>query len=153
MGVAPYLFQFFRVHYCAAVKREIISTDPTETTLVYPQAVLFQIFDEDKRLHQAEPRQSLRRFGAGEAHAIALAQERNWRLLINDYKPLVFAQSIGIACMCVPDFCVLLYAAGKITLPAVNGFLKRLSPTTSPVLITLAETTLGKIIDKKGDDV
>lgn len=153
VGVAPYLFQFFRVHYCTAVKREIISTDPNETPLIYPQAMLFQVFEEDKRLHQAEPTRPLRRFGAGEAHAIALAQERNWTLLINDYNPLVFAQSVGIDCMCVPDFCVLLYAAGKITLPAVNGYLKRLSPTTSPVLITLAETTLGKIVDKKDSNV
>jgi predicted nucleic acid-binding protein len=149
VGVAPYLFQFFRVHYCAAVKREIISTDPEKTSLVYPQAMLFQVFDEDKRLYPTEPERPLRRLGAGEAHAIALALEKNWMLLINDYNPLVFAQSIGIACMCAPDFCILLYTVGKITLPAVNGYLKRLSPTTSPTLIALAEATLQQIVHEK----
>jgi len=27
IGVAPYLFAFFRVHYCLAVEREIVTTD------------------------------------------------------------------------------------------------------------------------------
>lgn len=49
-------------------------------------------------------------FGTGEAHAIALARERSWILLINDARPLEFAQSLGIECVAVPDFCVLLYS-------------------------------------------
>lgn len=148
VGVAPYLFQYFRIHYCTAVKNEIISTDPDETPLVYPQAMLFQVFAEDGRFYQAEPVRPLERFGAGEAHAIALAQERNWRLLINDYRPLVFAESLGISCVCVPDFCVLLYAMGKITAPAIQGYLRRLSATTSPSLISRAEAMLDQINPK-----
>ena len=54
IGVVPYLFSFFRVHYCEAVEREIVTTDPNETPLIYPQAMLFIVFKEDGRLHQRE---------------------------------------------------------------------------------------------------
>ena len=151
VGVAPYLFQFFRVYYCSAVKQEIISTDPDETTLIYPQAMLFQVFDEDKRLHQAEPEHPLRRFGAGEAHAIALALERNWVLLINDNNPLLFARALGIPCVSVPAFCLFLYQSQKITYAACQGYFRRLANTTSAALIAEAEATVHKIAITRGE--
>jgi hypothetical protein len=55
IGVAPYLFSFFRVHYCTAVEREIVSTDPGKTPLIYPQAMLFRLLQEDGRFHLVEP--------------------------------------------------------------------------------------------------
>lgn len=151
VGVVPYLFSFFRVHYCRVVEQEIITTDPDETPLVYPQAMLFIVLKEDGRLHQAEPEEPLELFGAGEAHAIALARERSWVLLINDARPLQFAQSLGIDCVAVPDFCVLLYSQGKITYPAVRGYLRRLVPTTSPTLIQQAEQIVDEIADRRGE--
>jgi len=89
--------------------------------------------------------------GIGEAHAISLAQERSWVLLINDYRPLQFARSLGIRCVSVPDFCVLLYAEGKITLRAVRGYLRRLAPTTSPSLLQEAEAVVTEIARKRGE--
>lgn len=145
IGVVPYLFDFFRVHYCAAVKREIITTDPNETMLVYPQAKLFQMMEEDGRLHLAEPERPLLRFGEGEAHAIGLALERNWVLLINDNRPLVFARSLGMNVVSVPAFCGLLYATGQITYPAILGYLDRLKATTSPPLIDEARQIVAQI--------
>ena len=50
VGVTAYLFSFFRVYYCQAVRNEIVTTDPTETALIYPQAMLFTVFEEDGRL-------------------------------------------------------------------------------------------------------
>jgi len=151
IGVVPYLFAFFRVHYCQAVEAEIITTNPDETPLVYPQAMLFQIMREDGRLHQAEPEQPLTQFGIGEANAIALAREREWVLLINDYRPLQLAQSLGVHCFSVPDFCVFLYAEQKITYRAVNGYLQRLTPTTSPKLIRLAKQVTDQIAHDRGE--
>ncbi len=151
IGVIPYLFSFFKVHYCRAVEQEVVTTDPDETPLVYPQAMLFMVLREDGRLHQAEPEEPLEMFGTGEAHAIALARERSWILLINDARPLEFAQSLGIECVAVPDFCVLLYSQGKITYPAVRGYLRRLAPTTSPGLIHQAEQIVDEIADKRGE--
>lgn len=36
VGVAPYLFSYFRVHYCTTVEQEIITTDAETTSLIYP---------------------------------------------------------------------------------------------------------------------
>ena len=121
IGVVPYLFSFFRVYYCHAVEKEIVTTDPEETSLVYPQAMLFMVMKEDGRLHAAEPKIPLSRYGVGEAHAIALARENKWVLLINDTRPSQFAVGLGLQTVAVPDFCVLLYSQGKITFPAVRG--------------------------------
>ena len=151
IGVIPYLFSFFKVHYCQAVEQEIITTDPDETPLVYPQAMLFIVLKEDGRLHQAEPEDPVELFGSGEAHAIALAREQSWTLLINDARPLEFAQSLGIECVAVPDFCVLLYSQGKITYPAVRGYLGRLRPTTSPSLIHRAEQIVEEIAVRRNE--
>lgn len=151
IGVVPYLFSYFRVNYCQAVEREIVATDPNESSLVFPQAMLFMVFKEDGRLHQTEPTTPERQFGAGEAHAIAVARERSWILLINDYRPLKFARMLGIQCVSVPGFCVLLYAEGKITLSAVQGYLRRLASTTSPELIRQAEALIDQIAIERGE--
>ena len=151
IGVVPYLFALFRVHYCRAVEDEIVTTDPDETPLIYPQAMLFKVMQEDGRLHHTEPERPLAQFGAGEAGAIALAKEREWVLLINDYRPLQLAQSLGLHCVSVPDFCVLLYAERKITYRAVKGYLRRLTFTTSPSLIRLAKQVTDEIAKERGE--
>lgn len=151
IGVIPYLFDFFQVHYCLAIENEIITTNPNETPLIYPQAMLFKILQEDNRLHHAEPIHPLPNFGVGEANAIALAREQGWVVLINDYRPLQLAQSLGLRCISVPDFCALLYAEQKITYRAVSGYLRRLAFTTSPQLIQFVEQVIGKIADDRGD--
>ncbi len=110
--------------------------------MVYPQAMLFTVFEEDGRLQQAEPQNSLSLYGLGEASAIALAREQKWVLLINDQRPLLFAESLGIHCICVPDFCVFLYSQGKITAAAAEGYLERLKPTTGKQLIVRALAVL-----------
>jgi predicted nucleic acid-binding protein len=151
IGVIPYVFTFFRVHYCQSVESEIVTTDPDETPLIYPQAMLFKVMQEDGRLHRAEPERPLSQFGAGEANAIALAREREWILLINDYRPLQLAKSLNIQCVSVPDFCVFLYAEQKITYRAVKGYLHRLASTTSPKLLRSSERIADEIARKRGE--
>ena len=151
IGVVPYLFSFFRIHYCQAVEREIVTTDPNKTSLIYPQAMHFLVSKEDGRLHQREPKVPLTRFGLGEAHAIALAREQSWVLLINDARPLRFAESLGLKCICVPDFCALLYSHGKITYPATLGYLRRLVHNTSPTLLESARKIVDNMAKKRGD--
>lgn len=151
IGVVPYLFSYFRVHYCSAVEREIITTDSAATSLIYPQAMLFKLLQEDGRLHWMEPEKPLHLFGVGEAYAMAVARERSWTLLINDARPLQFAQAAGINCVAVPDFCVLLYAQRRITRAAIEGYLKRLVPTTSPVLIRQAQWFVDVLASQRGE--
>lgn len=152
VGVAPYLFRFFRVHYCQVVKDEIVTTDPAATTLIYPQAMLFLVFEEDGRLHQQESLHPLPVFGIGEAHAIAVAKENDWVLLINDSRPLLYARSLGLTTVSVPSFCVLLYSKKLITLNAVSGYLKRLSTTTSATLLAEASHAIAEIAKRRGED-
>jgi predicted nucleic acid-binding protein len=151
IGVAPYLFAIFRVYYCRAVEREIVTTDAGETSLIYPQAMLFRVLQEDGRFSLAEPQKPLSLFGTGEAHAIALAYEHSWLLLINDARPLQMALSLGIKCVAVPDFCVLLYSQGKITRLAVQGYLRRLASTTQPALIQQAQRIADLIAGERGE--
>ncbi len=151
IGVVPYLFAYFRVHYCHAVEIEIVTTNPDETPLIYPQAMLFQVMQEDNRLHHIEPERPFTKFGTGEANALALAREQEWVALINDYRPLQWARSLGIQCVSVPDFCLLLYAEQKITYRAINGYLKRLTPTTSAKLIQSAEYAVSEIAGDRGE--
>ena len=151
VGLVPYLFSYFRVYYCHAVEREIITTDPDETPLIYPQAMLFQVLREDGRLYHQEPNQPLNLFGTGEANAIALAKEQAWFLLINDARPLKFAQDLGIKCVAVPDFATLLYSQGTITLAAARGCLQGLTTTTSPILLEQAEDIILRIAYSRGD--
>lgn len=150
IGVAAYLFGYFKVHYCDAVRREIVTTDPEETRLIYPQAMQFKIYEEDGRLHKAEPQTTLRRFGIGEAAAISLAIEKQWVLLINDNRPLMFAQMQGISCISAPEFCVFLFAEGRITYAAVDGYLNRLLSTTNYTLVAQAAQALALLIEKRG---
>lgn len=100
---------------------------------------------------QAEPQKPLNLFGAGEAHAIALAYERSWLLRINDARPLQMALALGIKCVAVPDFRVLLYSQGRITRPAVQGYLRRLASTTQPALIRQAQRIADLIADERGE--
>ncbi|HYN89118.1 MAG TPA: hypothetical protein VER55_11335 [Ardenticatenaceae bacterium] len=151
IGVVPYLFTFFRVHYPLAVEREIVTTDPDETPLIYPQAMLFTVLKEDGRLLHHEPQAPVALFGAGEAHAIAVAREQNWVLLINDARPLHFARSLGLTCVSVPQFCVLLYSRGKITYPAVQGYLRQLAPVTSEALLDQARRVVEQIARARGE--
>ena len=145
IGVVPYLFEFFTVHYCRAVEAEICSTDPEATPLIYPQAMLFRVFQEDRRLHPAEPKKPLELFGKGEAAAIALAWERGWDLLINDFRPLQYARGLGIPCVSVPQFVVLIFEAGRITREAALGYLDRLAPVTRPALIAEAKAAVERL--------
>jgi len=151
IGLTPYLFSYFKVYYCRAVEQEIVTTDPNETPLIYPQAMLFQVLREDGRLHRREPEKPLTIFGVGEAQAIALAREQSWVLLINDVRPLRLAQDMGIVCVAVPDFAVFLYSQRRITIAAVHGYLRRLTNTTSPALIAQAQQMITHIAQKRGE--
>lgn len=151
LGIVAYLFDFFELYYCEAVEREIIHTNPEETSLIYPQAMLFQVFREDGRLHHREPERPLPLYGKGEAHAIALAAEHSWVLLINDGRPFTYARNLNIHCVSVPTFCTLLYSQGRITYAAVQGYFRRLAHTTSEWIIEEARQYVESIAIERGD--
>jgi hypothetical protein len=71
--------------------------------------------------------------------------------LLNDNRPLVFARLLGIDCISVPAFCALLYEKGQLTYPAIEGDLKRLAMTTSPVLHAEAERVVRHLASQRGE--
>lgn len=151
IGIAPYLFSFFQVYYCQAVADEIIATDPMITKLIYPQAMLFRVFQEDGRVLKKEPTKPINLYGIGEANAIALALEQEWTLLINDVRPYNYAKSLGITVYSVPDFCLLLYASGKVSYRAFQTNLQKITPVTSPQLIEYITKIGIELAVQKGD--
>lgn len=151
IGVTPYLFSYFKVHFCSAVRSEIITTNVNESRRLYPQVALFHLLEEDGRLFAQDPQRTLTKFGAGEACGVALAFEQQWILLINDYRPLEFARALGVKCISVPAFCLLLYAQEKVSYAAFSGYLQRLVSTTTPRLIAEAEQIASKVTLERGD--
>lgn len=64
---------------------------------------------------------------------------------------LQLAFSLDILSFSVPDFCVLLYAEGRISLRAARGYLDRLRTSTSPALIQEAIAVVDEIGEKRGE--
>jgi hypothetical protein len=58
---------------------------------------------------------------------------------------------LGVGCVAVTDFCVLLYSQGKITHPALQGYLRRLASTTQLTLIQQAQQIADLIADERGE--
>lgn len=145
-GVFTYLFDFFDIHYSAAVAAEI-DTNPA-SGYVFPQAQAFRLCRD--RMELSEPDQPWPgMYQTGERYALALARERGWVCLINDAKPYWFGRRNGVTCISVPEFCVMIRAAGLLSSDAVRGYLQRIRRVTSPTLWQLAMTALD-LMDRGG---
>jgi len=144
-----YIFDLFQVYCCAAVESEILAGDPRRPELVFPQAALFVALKE--KIHRAEPGSPIGLFGYGERYAIALAQEKNWALLINDGRAYEFASQLGVKCLSVPELAALLCASGRITPDAALTCFKLLRSTTNPRLIERGIRIVEQLKRKEGD--
>lgn len=71
-------------------------------------------------------------------------QHPEWVLLVDDRRPLVAAQRLGIKTICTPVLLTDLFSAGEIDLTEALQYLARLAAmqTVSPVLI---EASLGQL--------
>ncbi len=76
LRLEPFLFDYFDVFYCSAVRDEICAGNPQFPSIVYPNARLFTLLDSVGLLRHRDPEgydRSL--YSAGEAQALALARE------------------------------------------------------------------------------
>lgn len=149
--VIPYLFDLFVVHVPPAVKAEILAPDPYYPRRRYGHAELFRLLESRGLLPVAIPSHQESRFGLGEAAALALARERGWRLLINDYRPLAYANQHGIRTMSVASFILLLYAQETISLTSAGRKLELIGNNTSPQIMDPARRVLARLADRKGE--
>ena len=64
---------------------------------------------------------------------------------LDSFRPLQYAQGLGIHCVSIPHFVALLLEVGRISQEAALGYLDRLAPVTSPALIAEARAVIEKL--------
>jgi hypothetical protein len=84
VDVLSYLFRLFTVVVPEAARVEVLAADPRYPQPVYGYQELFRLLEAQGALSICNPTQRLPQFHAGEAAALALAQEEAWWLLINE---------------------------------------------------------------------
>jgi hypothetical protein len=149
--VLPYLFDYFSIHAPPAVRDEILAADPTHPRRVYGYAALFRLLEEQGLLLVEEPAAPQLRFGLGEAAALALAGERQWRLLINDWRPMLSATQREIRVVSVPSFIFLLYEREVISLAGAQRKLDLIAANTSPAVIRPIRRILRRLARRRGE--
>lgn len=104
-------------------------------------------------LTEASPRsEPVKTFGSGERGAMNLASEhRDWILLMDDRRPLVEAQRLGLKTLCTPVLIVELFDQERLSLPEALQSLARLAAmrTVSPVLLEAALAQLEVVRGRK----
>lgn len=133
-GLLPYVLARFQLFYAPAVGHELRLDfrSGREFWRLVAEGVLAEAVPQVPRFWE---------YGEGERAAISLALEhRDWVLLIDDRRPLVAAQKLGVTAMCTPVFSVRLFAEGALTLSKTLELLDELAKlhTVSPALLTAA---------------
>jgi predicted nucleic acid-binding protein len=151
--VLQYTFEFFEVYVSEAVRTEILAPNPRFPGVVYPEAQLFKVFEEDGRFRRGnpDPANVLPVFGGGEAQAIGFAQEQGIWVLINDERPRQHALRLGLTAIAVPEFVALLYDQGFIHLVSARRIMDAIRPKTSARIMAEVETALRLLADAKGE--
>jgi len=112
--VIGFLPNYYNLFVCRAVADEILYV---KQVLRVPSSAcqLFSDWLQQGIVTLAEPQQPVDWFDSGENHAIALAIERGYRLLIDDGAPYHYAKSKGIAVHGTAEFIVFLYRRDLLT--------------------------------------
>jgi predicted nucleic acid-binding protein len=93
----------------------------------------------------------LSQFHAGEAAALALAQEEGWWLLINEQRALTFARQQGLKAVTVPEFIVYLYQARLLFNQSALTKLDEIAPNTGQRVMQAARQTLLGLARRRGE--
>jgi len=133
-GLVDYLLDDFELHVALEVANEL--------TEGYPSGARLHTLIRAGEIRIAGPAMAIvTRFGPGERAAINLeAQNKGWILLMDDRRPFIAAEGLGLAPVASPVYAASLYRRGVLEESAVLGILARLSArsTVSPQLIDLA---------------
>ena len=140
VDVLSYLFRFFTVFVPEEVRDEILTPDPRYPQRVYGYQEMFRLLEGQGLLSIRSPTQSLPQFHAGEAAALALAEEKGWWLLINEQRPLTFARQRGMVAVTVPEFIVYLYEAHVLSYRSVLSKLDGIAPNTGQQVMQAARS-------------
>lgn len=118
--VAANLFDLFRLYVPQVVADEIMAGHPSFPTWEFPYATLFRILRPQVTIVPANAVTSLPSLDAGEAAALALAQEQQALVLVNEWRAIERATGLGLQPVTVPTVIVRLHLAGQISRRAAH---------------------------------
>ena len=130
-GLLPFVLDRFELHYAPAVGVELKEE--------FASGREFWRLARLGTLNEVTPEaETVVTFGAGERAAMNVAlQHPDWILLVDDRRPLIEAQRLGLKAICTPVLIAELVSGGQIEMSEALGMLARLAEmqTVSPVLI------------------
>jgi predicted nucleic acid-binding protein len=141
VDVLSYLFRLFTVVVPEAVRVEVLAPDPRYPQRVYGYLEMFRLLDSQSALCIRNPTRRVPQFHAGEATALALAQEEAWWLLINEQRALTSARQRGLKAVTVPEFIVYLYQAHLLSYQSALTKLDELAPNAGRRVMQAARQT------------
>ena len=139
--IAANCLDLFDIVVPSGVAEEILAREARSPTRECPYATLFRHLQHELRTSDLDV-EPVRRFGKGEAEAIALADTLGAVLLINERPGAHYAQNLGLAVATVPSVIVLLRAQGVISDNAARQKLKLIAANTAPQIIDQATRAL-----------
>lgn len=151
VDVLSYLFPFFTVFVPEAVRVEVLAPDPRYPQRVYGYQEMFRLLEGRGALSIRNPTQRWPQFHAGEAAALALAQEEAWWLLINEQRALTSARQRGLKAVTVPEFIVYLYQAHLLSYQSALTKLEELAPNTGQRVMQAARQTFLGLAQRRGE--
>ncbi|MEE3257908.1 MAG: hypothetical protein VX293_01740 [Candidatus Latescibacterota bacterium] len=101
--ILSYIFRFFTICVPKAVRLKVLAPDPRYPQRVYGYQEMCRLMEEQGALELRNPTRSLPQFHAGEAAALALALEKQYWLLINEQRALVFARQQEVRAVTVME--------------------------------------------------
>lgn len=149
--ILSYLFRFFTVHVPEVVRQEILASDPRYPQRVYGYQETFTLLKNQDMLAPANPTQPVSQFHAGEAAAIGLAIEKNWWLLINEQRALLFARQQGIKSVTIPEFVIYLYERQILSYRSTHNKLEILSANTGQHIMQAAWQTFRTLAQTRSE--
>jgi predicted nucleic acid-binding protein len=144
VNLDAYIYEFYHtpIHVPPAVDAEIES-DRLRGSIVGPDRQRYRLAVQDRRLSSyGGSIQPYCEFGLGEREAIGLAKQLGADLLINDHRPYLAAQAIGISVVSVPEMIVIVHKAELINDNMVSGMLNKIVNCTATPLVDLARNMI-----------
>jgi hypothetical protein len=143
--IAANCLDLFEMIAPAEVQREIETKDPLYPTGEFPYATLFRHLRDRMRDPPNPEPAPVKALHAGEAAALALAQDLGVPLLVNEVKARNFATNLGVPVITVPATIVWLYSRGVISSSAAWRKLQLIERNTADAILREAAVVLAAL--------
>jgi hypothetical protein len=151
VDVLVYLLRFFTLCAPDAVREEVLAPDPRYPLRVYGYQEFWRLLTAHGTLTLHNPTQRVLQFHAGEAAALAVAQERGWWLLVNEQRALTYARQHGVKAVTVPEWVVYLYETQILSYRSALGKFAGLAANTGQRVMQPAREALDLVAQRRGE--